>query len=324
MDRNTLADYMHALSHLHTASGNAFPVETLQRAPHKPILLLAVLDLAAQGKLTENFVAISPDLAELFRGYWVRVMPSSRKTAQWAYPFFYLRSEGFWHLVPKTGMELDLKQVRNISSLSHLQDVASGARLDDALYALICIEDTRNTLRATLIERYFSESVRDALIAQGNLNLATYQYAARLLDRKHLRETTDTGSEYLAVRSAGFRQAIVTAYDHRCVLCGMRIVTENGRTAAMAAHIIPWSHSHNDDPRNGLCLCRMCHWVFDEGLATVTAQYHVCLSTQLRGQTNIAGHLLTLNGRPIFEPIDSAWNPDTEALEWHTREIFQV
>ncbi|MCB8986015.1 MAG: HNH endonuclease [Ardenticatenaceae bacterium] len=26
-----------------------------------------------------------------------------------------------------------------------------------------------------------------------------------------------------------------------------------------AAHIIPWSESHNDDPRNGLALCHLCH-----------------------------------------------------------------
>ena len=42
--------------------------------------------------------------------------------------------------------------------------------------------------------------------------------------------------------------------------------TIDGHTAVDAAHIIPWSISHNDDPRNGLALCKLCHWSFDEGL----------------------------------------------------------
>ena len=322
MSSDFLSHYIDAFSRLNSARGTAYLGETLHRAPHKPILLLSVLDLAAQGKLARNFVALSPDLGELFRKCWVRVMPRDRKTTQWAYPFFYLRSECFWQLVPHAGKETDLQAVRNISSFSELQGLVAGARLDDDLYALMCIEDLRSALQVSLIKRYFDESVREALVVQASLNLSTCQYAARLLDSRKLGESTDAGNGYVAVRSAGFRQAIVTAYDHRCVLCGMRIVTADGRTAAMAAHIIPWSQSHNDDPRNGLCLCRMCHWVFDEGLASISQKYQVRLSSQLRDRTNIAGHILTLNDRPIFPPMERDWDPDIGALEWHAREIF--
>ena len=51
-------------------------------------------------------------------------------------------------------------------------------------------------------------------------------------------------------------------------------MTADGHMAA-AAHIIPWRYSHNDDPRNGLALCYLCHWTFDEGLVILTDRYQV-------------------------------------------------
>jgi putative restriction endonuclease len=42
-----------------------------------------------------------------------------------------------------------------------------------------------------------------------------------------------------AVRDQGFRRAVVTAYLHRCALCGIRVRTLDGRTAVAVAHIVP-------------------------------------------------------------------------------------
>ena len=38
--------------------------------PHKPVLLLAVLELAETGRLAENRVAFGPALFEFFDAYW--------------------------------------------------------------------------------------------------------------------------------------------------------------------------------------------------------------------------------------------------------------
>jgi putative restriction endonuclease len=46
-----------------------------------------------------------------------------------------------------------------------------------------------------------------------------------------------------AARDQGFRRAIVTAYDYRCSMCGIRVVTIEGHVAVEAAHIHPWSEA---------------------------------------------------------------------------------
>jgi putative restriction endonuclease len=117
---------------------------------------------------------------------------------------------------------------------------------------------------------------------------------------------------------------IFQVYDHRCAICGVRLLTVDGHSVVDAAHIVPWSISHNDDPRNGMALCRLCHWIFDEGLTGVSAKYTVLLSSELRTSLNVPGYLLTLESRPILGPADVAFIPDLELLGWHRRYVFKV
>ena len=102
------------------------------------------------------------------------------------------------------------------------------------------------------------------------------------------------------------------------------MLTTDGHSVVDAAHIIPWSISHNDDPRNGMALCRLCHWTFDEGLASVTAKYTVLLSLELRTSLNVPGHLLTLESRPILGPEDQTFLPDLEAISWHRKNVYRA
>ena len=96
----TLDRYLQAFSNLRTDKSRArWPALTTYRAPYKPLLLLSVLDLAAQGALPVNLVELTPDLGDLFARYWQQVMPPDRRGSL-AMPFFHLRSDGFWHLVP--------------------------------------------------------------------------------------------------------------------------------------------------------------------------------------------------------------------------------
>ena len=103
----------------------------------------------------------------------------------------------------------------------------------------------------------------------------------------------------------------------------MRILTSDGHMVVDAAHIVPWSVSHDDDPHNGMALCRLCHWTFDQGMLTVSGKYEIMLSIELRSTVNAPGHLLTLERRPIIGPDERDLWPSLEALHWHRKAVFR-
>lgn len=68
-------------------------------------------------------------------------------------------------------------------------------------------------------------------------------------------------------KSAVFRQMVREAYRSTCVVCGLRFSkTRITAPGVDAAHILPWSDYELDEVHNGLCLCKLHHWAFDEGL----------------------------------------------------------
>ena len=305
-----------------------WPDATLRRAPHKPLLLLTVLDSFAQGIIKSNLIEITPDLVDLFTIYWARVISPTQRGYLYL-PFFHLSKEGnaFWHLVPQPGKEAVLNNIHQVKSLKQLRDIAIGARLNEDLYTLLCVEKSRDALRVLLIETYFAPDVRSGLLEQGIINAEAFQYGQELLRQarnQEIKEAMPESNVYrAAARDQGFRRAIVTAYDHRCALCGIRMLTPEGHTVVAAAHIMPWSVSRNDDPRNGMALCQLCHWTFDEGLLGVSQEYRVLASPQLTANRNIPGHLPTMSGRLIIGPVEQPLWPGSIYLKWHYKQVFR-
>ncbi|MHB8058111.1 MAG: HNH endonuclease [Desulfuromonadaceae bacterium] len=295
------------------------------RAPHKPLLLLAVIDLIAQRIIKTNFIEFTPDLGELFTLYWSRVMPPDQRS-NIILPFYHLGSDKFWHHIPKPGMEAILAATRQIRGVTQLQEIVLGVKLDDDLYALLCQEESRNLLRTTLIETCFAPELHAALVEQGIINKEAFQYSQTLLEQsRHQQVQEGDGAEHYApaVRDQAFRRVIVSMYDHRCAVCGIRRLTPDCHTVVDAAHIVPWSLTHNDTVQNGMALCRLCHWAFDEGLITVSGSYAVLVSKQLSANNNIPSHMQTLAGRPIIGPAEQLLWPEPDALHWHQQKIFR-
>ena len=74
-----------------------------------------------------------------------------------------------------------------------------------------------------------------------------------------------------ADRGPGAREFSVQvreAYDHRCLFSGERFpkLPAFGGAGVDGAHILPWATHKLNVVRNGLCLCKLCHWAFDNGL----------------------------------------------------------
>jgi putative restriction endonuclease len=323
---NKLDFYIKAFSTLHTDKGkDRYPLITKYRAPHKPILLLSILDLIEEGTINSNLIELSPELGETFLGYWSIVMPLDKK-GKIVYPFFYSKSEPFWHLLPQEGKEEILQSQKEVSSVYQLMEIIIGARLDEELFILLSNVKERNILRTVLIDTYFDASVSQQIINQSKINVDSFQYALNLLKKKpkvsYPEPDEDTNKE--RVRDQGFRKAVVTAYDHRCAICGVRMRTPDGHTAVDGAHIIPWSVSHNDFPQNGVSLCKLCHWTFDEGLIGISKEYKILISNKLNSFNNLAVHLAAFESRDIIPPTDRYLWPSQDSIRYHLQEIFRT
>lgn len=153
-----LKHYLDRFQRLRTASGSNYPAVTRHLAPHKPLLLLTVLDLAAGGRLKTNFIPLSSEVVELFNVNWQKVMPVSRE-ARFFLPFFHLKSDGFWHLVPQPERKDQLQAIQQIAGIAQLRKNVAGAHLDEELYQLISVTTYRDRLRNAITERYFSEAI---------------------------------------------------------------------------------------------------------------------------------------------------------------------
>jgi putative restriction endonuclease len=320
-----LDQYLKSFSRLRTDKNRKrWSALTTHKAPHKPFLLLSIMDLIAQGAITENFIEPSFELVETFNGYWNNIMPLGSKGIM-SYPFYHMRSEPFWQLIPNEGHP-DQPGL-TVSSMVKLRQIYVGARMDDELFQLMCNPETREQLRASLIETYFVPEVRLKLVEQGQVNYQAYEYSQELLKvaewKAPFDKQRDESEQVRKIRDQGFRRTIVILYKHRCALCGIRMLTPEGHTIVDAAHVKPWKDSFDDRPTNGMALCKLCHWSFDKGLMSVGKKYEVLVSKRVGIDKNYPGHILTLTDRPIFIPDEQKFWPAQDNLHWHRRNLFR-
>ena len=71
------------------------------------------------------------------------------------YPYYHLISEGFWHLVARTGHETSVAHLSGPPPRHELLEKVLGVRLDEALYRLLHKKTSREALRKVLLETYF-------------------------------------------------------------------------------------------------------------------------------------------------------------------------
>ena len=82
--------YLRAFSKLRVdVSPDRWPGETFHRAPHKPFLLLSVIDLIVQGEIQKNFIELNSELIDTFNLYWVKIMGEDRNSNP-VLPFYHL------------------------------------------------------------------------------------------------------------------------------------------------------------------------------------------------------------------------------------------
>ncbi|MDH4206234.1 MAG: hypothetical protein OEV45_11975 [Desulfobacteraceae bacterium] len=74
----SLDQYLKSFSRLRT--DKRWSSFTTRQAPHKPFLLLSIMDLIVQGSITKIFIEPSFELLDTFNTYWNSIMPLGTKT----------------------------------------------------------------------------------------------------------------------------------------------------------------------------------------------------------------------------------------------------
>lgn len=130
----------------------------------------------------------------------------------------------------------------------------------------------------------------------------------------------ETRSKRIA-RSRAFQRHVAHIYSRRCAICGQGLVHPSGRSETQAAHIVPRRMTGSDDARNGMQLCRMHHWAFDEGLFGINQNYQVQIPAAVLALPLNAA-LAPFAGANINMPMDPSLVPSLEALAWHAEKVL--
>jgi putative restriction endonuclease len=224
-------------------------------APHKPLLLLVIIEMAEKGEITSREVTLSPDLAFRFSVFWSVVAQRRKQLPEVRLPFHHLGSSGVWQPLTSDGKPSPDKKLTTM------------VRLDPMFFDCLGDQKFRDRARRVLIETepYFLPEERAALCSTLKIRPTTPEIRE---NEELYRRSIQNG------RDARFRiEVVVAAYKHTCALTGYRMTTLDMESIVDAAHIHQFRDSRNNDPRNGLALSKNAHWQFDRGLWAVTDDY---------------------------------------------------
>src|ERR1700733_10474341 len=195
--------FLERLTHLRVDGGAVDP------APHKPLLLLVMLDLAKQGSLPDT-IELTPQLAFQFVNYWSIVAHRRSQRPDVRLPFYHLQNDGVWRSLGAALEPLPDKGAR-------MQ--ARHARFEPAVHQLFLDSAWRERATRILIASYFQLQERLELYALAGLPAPP--------EEEIVRDANYQAPERLPVkaREVRFRLGVVAAYNYTCALTRYRLLT---------------------------------------------------------------------------------------------------
>ncbi len=292
-----------AIERLYDLNVGVTPVDegSPHERPHKPLLLLAAFDLIDSGLATPDHVPWCQELRDRFTERFNLVRKHNDQNNP-DLPFRYLAGDGFWKATEADGATPIRREIR-VSDIGQVS-----ARFTDGFEFLAAIPANRQLMREALIARYFP-----------HLRINDTPVVAPLSSSLVAEDTPEYG------RSPAFRRKILEIYDHQCAACGLRIKLPAAQDVSFidAAHLVPFSNSHNDHPTNGLALCKNHHWAMDRNLIAPGPDHHWQVSKILDPRrSNGEKELLALSGKTLLLPQDEAFHPDAEGLKWRCKQMI--
>ena len=297
-------------------------------APHKPILLISVIQTFQSGIYESKRIYITPELVALFKTNW-NLLVTSKHDCRFALPFYHLTSDKFWRLLPKPGFENILQLPASMRSFANLNAAVDCAMIEDDLFALMKDENSNAILIQFLLEEYFPDSKSNfSNTKSGQHNLfeeiedkilnepsAEYkQEIKKLMDQKD--------EEEIFIRGSLFKREIPKIYNNTCCISGMRIDATISVSMIDACHIVPFSVSLDDTVTNGIALCPNLHRAFDRGLIGIDEDYRVVVSDSFREEGSSYG-IRPFQGNQIKLPILKSYYPTIDNFQWHYKNVYK-
>ena len=150
---NDLAYYMQCFDHLSVNKKGG------QLAPHKPLLLLAIIDLVGGGIIKSPQIELTEALITAFK------LNETRYTRNIAHfkpnigmPYFHMSGEPFWRLVPKVPGNSPSSY-----AISTLRNFYKYAEIDLELFELMKEPATAQQLRKVLVDTYLANRTDTSL-----------------------------------------------------------------------------------------------------------------------------------------------------------------
>ncbi len=274
-------------------------------APHKPLMLLTVIDLIESGDIPDGWVHYDVRLVSRFRDYWELVRERQRNAPDIPMPFHALGGDKdkIWDRCTADGQPSLAKSTTRLCCL------------DPQLVA--CLQDAgfRRKAREALVTIYFQPQEQVMLCARIGLSVPNSAAITALRE-----DAAEFKASQKMGRNSRFKSDVLGGYYFTCALTGYRLDTET-TSIVQAAHIHQHAVSGNDDPRNGLALTPDAHWMFDAGLWTATPNgddYVVQVASGRFSESSPHGRLLAFfNRKHLHFHSHARLRPEPEHLLWH-------
>lgn len=297
----------------------------LGAAPHKPILLLSIIQLIQKSEITCHRIYITPELVMAFKDNWTKLVITSH-SPNFALPFFHLRSEPFWKLIPKPGLEIPVSSSGSIRSFKSLRDTIECAEIDHELFHLLSDTVSSTYLEMVLLDTYFENTkaiyqpaphayALEAELEKQIAEESPAEYLSRIQEQEQsLNRELLAEAEY--VRDGFFKKIIPRIYHFQCAISRWRLESTSTVQMIDACHIVPFSTSHNCHVTNGIALSPNLHRAFDRHLITINDDYTVNVSSSVT-ENDSPFNICQFHGQRILLPDDKKHWPSVDNLRRH-------
>ena len=119
-------------------------------------------------------------------------------------------------------------------------------------------------------------------------------------------------------RDAAFGSQIKLIYGERCAVCGSNRHTPGGKPEVEGAHIYPKSLKGCDVTQNGISLCKLHHWAFDNGWFAIADDLTILIRAEVP-RTNHYIFITDYEGKRIAVPENVKDHPHPVFLTAHRK-----